>query len=461
MAKYDVIVVGAGPGGCAAATTAAKKGLKTLLIERAKIPGTKNMSGSMLFMPVVRQIWPDADSAEWPYVYPIIEGGKMGFMADDGFSGTVGVHYGADLMANGPMIFRDESDKWFTEQSVKAGAELVCSTARDLIFDENGAVQGVIGDNGERFEAPVTIAADGINSMLARRAGLSKVRRERTGPPATGMTLCIKYMYELPEEVVAERSFAEHWESDGRYHEYDSEPVWSGGGEKGDIWTAHALKIPSRGLISVACYEHIGDMCKSGRNIHQRMQWFLSLPENKAALEGAKFVRFNCHMLTWENWDGYVEKSYRDGMMVVGDAAAMINPMDGYGADSAMIAGVIAAEVAAEAKAAGDYSERVLSKYEERWRESFIGRNEEMPAQIAKFLMTTPEIFLGMRDVLTVLIKGKLGGVAYKDWFADPQMLAGVMKLGPGLLKAGPVLKPVIDNFAGMAGALLGGMSDD
>ncbi|MGV8083414.1 MAG: NAD(P)/FAD-dependent oxidoreductase [Coriobacteriia bacterium] len=461
MAGYDVIVVGAGPGGSAAAKVACEKGLKVLLLERAKVPGSKNMSGSMLFMPVVRQIWPDADSAPWQKTYPVIEGGTMGFMADDGFAGTVGVHYGADLMANGPMVFRDETDKWFCEQAVKVGAELKCTTARDLIFDDAGAVKGVIADGGERFEAPITIVADGINSMLAKRAGLAKVRQDSQGAQGAGMTLCIKYVYELPEQVVADRSMAQYWESDGRYHEYGSEPVWSGGGENGDIWTAHALKVPSKGLITVACYQHISDLCKHRINIHQRMKWFLSLPENAEALKDAKFSYFNTHMLTWENWDGYAEKSYRAGLMVVGDAAAMINPMDGFGADAAMLAGKMAAETAAEAKAAGDYSERFLARYEERWRESFIGRNEEMPAQIAKFLMTTPEVFLGMRDIMTVLIKGKLGAVAYKDWFSDPQMIGGVLKIVPGLLKAGPVLAPVVGNLTGMAGALLGGMSDE
>ena len=37
--KYDLIVVGAGPGGCTAAKFAAQKKLKVLLLERAKESG--------------------------------------------------------------------------------------------------------------------------------------------------------------------------------------------------------------------------------------------------------------------------------------------------------------------------------------------------------------------------------------------------------------------------------------
>lgn len=44
MTKYDVAVVGAGPGGSMAAKTAAEKGLRTIFFERGKKPGEKNSS---------------------------------------------------------------------------------------------------------------------------------------------------------------------------------------------------------------------------------------------------------------------------------------------------------------------------------------------------------------------------------------------------------------------------------
>ena len=47
--KYDLVVVGAGLDGTAVAKVAAEKGLKTLLLERGKTAGDKNMSGSTLW----------------------------------------------------------------------------------------------------------------------------------------------------------------------------------------------------------------------------------------------------------------------------------------------------------------------------------------------------------------------------------------------------------------------------
>ncbi len=45
MKNYDLIIVGAGPGGSVAAKTTAENGLKTILFERGRKPGEKNSSG--------------------------------------------------------------------------------------------------------------------------------------------------------------------------------------------------------------------------------------------------------------------------------------------------------------------------------------------------------------------------------------------------------------------------------
>ena len=47
--KFDLIVVGAGPAGTAAALVAARAGLKVIMFERGEAPGSKNMFGGVLF----------------------------------------------------------------------------------------------------------------------------------------------------------------------------------------------------------------------------------------------------------------------------------------------------------------------------------------------------------------------------------------------------------------------------
>ena len=56
---FDVLVIGAGPSGNAAAYTAAKAGLKVLQIERGESPGSKNVQGAILYSDALEKIIPD------------------------------------------------------------------------------------------------------------------------------------------------------------------------------------------------------------------------------------------------------------------------------------------------------------------------------------------------------------------------------------------------------------------
>ena len=46
---YDVIIVGAGPAGSAAAYSLAKNGHQVLILERGKEPGSKNVYGGRIY----------------------------------------------------------------------------------------------------------------------------------------------------------------------------------------------------------------------------------------------------------------------------------------------------------------------------------------------------------------------------------------------------------------------------
>ncbi len=46
---FDVVIVGAGPAGISAACVLAKKGVKTIVLERGEYPGSKNISGGVLY----------------------------------------------------------------------------------------------------------------------------------------------------------------------------------------------------------------------------------------------------------------------------------------------------------------------------------------------------------------------------------------------------------------------------
>ena len=115
MKKYDVIIIGAGNGGLAAAATTAKAGLSTLLLERHNIPGGSASSfvrGRFEFEPSLHELagvgapdksgqiedmflrlegnvdWCTHDST-FRLVVPAKEGDKDAFINEDGKLVTV------------------------------------------------------------------------------------------------------------------------------------------------------------------------------------------------------------------------------------------------------------------------------------------------------------------------------------------------------------------------------------
>ena len=69
VVDFDVIVVGAGPAGSAAAIAAARAGRSVLLVERGPFPGSKNMYGGVVYGRVLDSIvprwWEEAPIQRW------------------------------------------------------------------------------------------------------------------------------------------------------------------------------------------------------------------------------------------------------------------------------------------------------------------------------------------------------------------------------------------------------------
>ena len=118
--QFDVIVVGAGPSGNAAAYTAAKAGLKVLQIERGESPGSKNVQGAILYSDALEKIIPDfRDDA--PLERHLIEQ-RMWMLDDDSYVGST---YRSEAFNTPPYnrytIIRAQFDKWFSKKVQDAG----------------------------------------------------------------------------------------------------------------------------------------------------------------------------------------------------------------------------------------------------------------------------------------------------------------------------------------------------
>ena len=172
--RYDVIVVGAGPAGSTAALVAARGGLKVLLVERGEHPGSKNVSGAAFYSPqVLEALLPEF----WRHapVERVLTRRVISFTSAEA---SLAIDFKSERLMdppyNGFTVVRPRFDRWLADQAVAAGATLLCATVADgLLRDGKGRVTGVrVRRPDGDIEAGVVIACDGVNSFLAREAGL-------------------------------------------------------------------------------------------------------------------------------------------------------------------------------------------------------------------------------------------------------------------------------------------------
>jgi electron transfer flavoprotein-quinone oxidoreductase len=168
---YDVVVIGAGFGGPVAARKCAEAGLKTLMLERAVVPGEKVVSGlvipvyGFLFGPAfIRNGNPPIERPICSVVNNLVKNGET-YYTDRSLRVPKPV-------ALGYAAYCKPFCTWLADRAVEAGAELRTSvTARDVIR-ENGKVRGVVTDEGRKIAASLVIDAGGTQNDLSIKAGI-------------------------------------------------------------------------------------------------------------------------------------------------------------------------------------------------------------------------------------------------------------------------------------------------
>lgn len=191
--KYDVVVVGGGTSGLEAAKTAAENGLRVALLERKSDPAKIQRSCAQMFLMNM-----DSFYEEWMYFSK--EQGKWIFPVNNftvNYTGKYREFYAChfispnaqdrieigdyELNASGkgrPAAVFDKGVllRGLYEEGKKAGVEYFLErNATDVRKTANGVA--VRTAEGEVFEGTFCIAADGINSRLAKVTGLNKERR--------------------------------------------------------------------------------------------------------------------------------------------------------------------------------------------------------------------------------------------------------------------------------------------
>jgi electron transfer flavoprotein-quinone oxidoreductase len=349
MEKFDAIVVGAGPSGNAAAYTLAKAGLSVIQIERGEYPGSKNVQGAILYSDALEKIIPEFRD-EAPLERHIIEQ-RMWVLDDDSYVGT---HYRSDAFNKAPYnrytILRAQFDKWFSEKVREAGALVICeTTATDLIMDGSRVV-GVQTDreNGDVF-ADVVILADGVNSLLAKKAGF----HPELNPG--DVALAVKEILFLPQETV-----------ESRFNVKEGEGVvieMMGKITQGMMGTGFLYTNNESLTIGVGCM--LSDFKKERISPYLLLEKMKAHPAIKPMIEGGEMKEYTAHLIP-EGGLKAMPQIYGDGWMIVGDAGMFVNAVHREGSNLAMTTGRLAAETVIGMKQSGkEMTTQNLSVYKD------------------------------------------------------------------------------------------------
>ena len=383
MEKFDAIVVGAGPSGNAAAYTLAKAGLSVIQIERGEYPGSKNVQGAILYSDALEKIIPDfRDDA--PLERHIIEQ-RMWVMDDDSYIGT---HYRSDAFNKPPYnrytILRAQFDKWFSEKVIKAGALVICeTTVTDLIMDGNNVV-GVRTDreNGDLF-ADVVILADGVNSLLAKKAGFHPELKPGD------VALAVKEILFMPQETLESRFNVK--EGEGVVIEI------AGKITQGMMGTGFLYTNNESITIGVGCM--LNDFKKTCTSPYVLLEQMKNHPAIKPLIEGGEMKEYTAHLIPEGGYKA-IPQIYGNGWMIVGDSGMFVNAVHREGSNLAMTTGRFAAETVIALKQEGkEMSKKNLAAYRTTLDSSFVMKDlakyKDMPSVFHKnpqFLTTYPEL---------------------------------------------------------------------
>jgi electron-transferring-flavoprotein dehydrogenase len=369
--EFDVVIVGAGPAGLAAAIRlkqlAAETGkdVSVVVLEKGSQVGAHILSGAVIDPVALDRLlpqWREQDSPLQTQVsedrfYYLTENSGIGFPSF--LMPPLMSNHGCYIGSLGSLC------RWLGEQAEALGVEIYPGiSVTDAIFGPNGEVEGVItGDMGvardgtHKDSYTPGIALTGKYTLLAEgaRGSLTKqlIRRfsldAESGPQKYGIGL--KELWEVPREK-HRQGFVQHTMG------------WPLGDSTGG---GSFLYHFGENLVSVGFVVHL-DYANPYLNPFKEFQRAKLHPRIAEHLQGGRRISYGARALTEGGWQAIPRLAFAGGALI-GCAAGFMNVPRIKGSHNAMLSGMMAAEAAFAAISDGR-SRDVLDAYEQRLKQS-------------------------------------------------------------------------------------------
>jgi digeranylgeranylglycerophospholipid reductase len=327
MLETDILIIGAGPAGSMAAKHAALNGAEVLLIDRKSEIGSPKRCAEGVSKDGLKrlEVTPDPRwiASEINKVRLVSPNGTDVLLDEDKVK----------LSEVGYVLERKVFDKHLAMDAARAGAQIMVKTLATSMEKEKDGIIVHLEHMGNPMEikAKIVIGADGPESRVGRWAGL------KTGLKPGNMESCAQFEMvgvDMKQPGCLELVFGSL--APGGY-------AWIF--PKGEDIANVGLGVLSTKTDKTA-YQHL-----------------LEFVDTYPGTQKAQPVELN---VGGDPVAGLHKELVTDHVLITGDAAGMVNPLDGGGIISGMTGGRIAGEIAAKAISDGDYSKKNLKEYQKR-----------------------------------------------------------------------------------------------
>jgi len=381
----DVLFVGAGPASLAGAIhlartirtrneAAEKSGGKKIeepflaVIEKGKEPGAHSLSGAVLDPRALAELLPDFEAKDCPLEAPVGDDDLLFLTA----KGKTRVPFTPPSLQNHGkyVISLGEFTRWLAAQAEEEGIEIFPTFPGSEVLWEGENVVGVrTADKGidkdgnpkpnhqpgADFRAKVTVFGEGTRGSLAKQ--LFAARPEMTAgrnPQVYGIG--VKETWKVPEGRIAP----------GRVIHTMGYPLAK------DTYGGGFVYGMADGYVSIGLVVGL-DYLDPFLDPHDRFQAWKEHTVLRSILEGGEMEGYGAKTMPL---GGYwsVPKLSIGGGLLVGDSAALLNPLRLKGVHLAMRSGMLAAEAIADALFADDYSADSLAAYDKLYEKDWAAK---------------------------------------------------------------------------------------
>ena len=391
---YDLIIVGAGPAGSSAARTAATLGLKTLLLEKEKMPRNKLCGGGVT--PKLLKL------LDFKLPNDLIECAPR----------STRIHVGDNcfnFQTSAPLVFmtsRLKLDKFLVDKAVEAGVELKQETPV-LRIQIGESCSEVITRDGS-LKSRMVLGADGMGGPTARTAGLYA-----TWNPE-------QVAYAIESEVPVGEKGVQDFIGEEEYFD-----IYFGVSAAGYGWV-----FPKDDHLTV------GVGCRLSK-LQDAKSLFNDFVRGLPQLAGHTIPKPQAHLIPL----GGAAKvpTYCNRVLLAGDSAGFAEPLLGEGIYFAVWGAQIAAQIAAQACQAERFDANFLRSYEKQWRKTF-GTDFDVAYHVACFsyleqydMDRVARFFFAEKKMQECMVGLMDGTVRYRDVRAKiawPYLKYSLSKLG-------------------------------